>query len=87
MNHAALGRIVYQQQELILPIPKALFWGLVQAILVSILNTTESSIQPQRGGSCNSDAGTTTCKERHHHFQISLEVTDAFGKHQIGLLS
>ena len=86
MNQAALGRIIYQQQEqILLNQVQALFLGLVQSILV--FSIPQSSIQPQRGGSCNSDAGTTIRKQRHHNFQISLEVIDRFGKHQIGLLS
>ena len=85
MNQAALGRIVYQQQEQILPNTSIIFGPSTSHF--SILNTTESSIQPQRGGSCNSDAETTVCKQGHHYFQISTEVNDRFGKHQIVLLS
>ena len=86
MNQAALGRIVYQQHELILLNQvQALFLGLVQSILV--FSIPQSPIQPQRGGSCNSDAVTTVCKQGHHYFQISTEVNDGFGKHQLELLS
>ena len=86
MNQAALGRIVYQQQEQILPNQVQAFFG-PSTIHFSVLNTTESSIQPQRGGSCHSDAETTACKQGHHYFQISTDVNDRFGKHQIELLS
>ena len=85
MNQAALGRIVYQQQEQILPNTSIIFGP--STIHFSVLNTMEIYIQPQRESSCNSDAGTTMRKHRHHYFQISSEVNDRFGKHQIELLS
>ena len=85
MNQAALGRIVYQQQEQILPNTSIIFGP--STIHFSVLNTTESSIQLQRGGYCNSDAETTACKQGHHYFQISTEVNYLFGKHQLELLS
>ena len=84
MNQAALGRIVYQQQEKILTRPSISIIFEPITSHFSVLNPMESSIQPQRRGSYNSDAGTTVRRQRHHHFQISSKE---FGKHQINLLS